>query len=109
MVLHLQLVEHQSQLFAVLRHIVGLTADEQIAALADLIDVLSREFGHLGGAACCEDLLTHKLTGIHRCRLGSRLEGWGILSGFRRGIDGQQDTVVREGDVRGDTLGVKLH
>ena len=73
-ILQIQLVEHQPQLFTILRHVVSLSADKQVTAITNLIDVLSRKFCHFGRTTCSKYLLTHKLTGIDACGTGCRYE-----------------------------------
>ena len=108
-VLQVELMKHQPQLIAVLRHIVGLTTYQQVPALTDLVDILCRQFGHLCRTASRKNLLAHETTGIGQglTRSSHKALHRGIL--HRIGINGQEHSIVRETYIGGYGLGIELH
>ena len=108
LILLVELVEHQPQLFAVLGHVVCLSTHQKVTALTDLIDILCDQLGHLSRAACSECFLVHILAGIYfsgEWRVG---RGERFALRLRVGIDAEEDAIVGESDIGGCCLGVEL-
>ena len=94
--LFIEAVKHQFQLLSVFGGVISLTPKEGVTAVADVIDLIGSQLGHLSHAAGGEDGFGHVIAPIYGFRCGNGFgQGWNAVR-FHLGVDAKQDSVVRE-------------
>ena len=92
--LFVKVCHHNTQLFAVFRHVVGFSTRQLIAAFTYFIDLRSNQFGHLGLCSCRQNICIHKVMRVKWGRFGGRNERLGRLGSASDGVHSQQNAIV---------------
>ena len=91
--LQVQVVEHDFELCAILRHIVGFTAKKGVFTFTDVVDFFGYQLRHFSSGTCHEYLFRKEFARVYNLLRGGGYFGCRFRTAAERHVDGTYDAV----------------